>query len=174
MCSQCLFRPYRQALFSRESNRLRSLTFENRDNFFGCLQNLGYVLELTYLWFGGIALFLDRGLGVLDLSIKLFDVVPICQLLLFGVVGRIATLESILRAFEPRDLSLGVGDLLQIIAHGAADELVAERIERGADIVVVLHGVGDGVYPAVDYTGEANFKQRLEIGQGVRPPGSDD
>ena len=51
---------------------------------------------------------------------------------------------------------------------------MAEGVEGGATVVVILQGVGDGVDPAVDDPGETVLQQGLEVGQGVGPPGGDD
>jgi len=54
-----------------------------------------------------------------------------------------------------------------------AHEFMSKGVEGGADVVIILHVVGNGVDPTVNHASEAIFDQRLEIGQGVGPPGGD-
>src|SRR5207249_3345645 len=97
--------------------------------------------------------------------VKIFGVVPVRQLFLLRILGYVALLKSFFLGFEPGDVGLGSGDALQIISHGAADELMAEGIESWAGGFVILDRVSDGVYPTVDHARESVFQQSLEVGQ---------
>jgi hypothetical protein len=50
---------------------------------------------------------------------------------------------------------------------------VCKGIEGWAGDFVIVHGIGDGIHPAVDHSGESVFQQRFEVRQSVSPPGRD-
>ena len=98
------------------------------------------------------------------MTLKVFSVVPVLQLLFVGVIGFVALLEGLLLAFKTSDFGLGGGDLFEVVGHHAADQLVREGIEGRAGGFVVLYGVGDRVHPAVDHAGKPFSSSVLNSG----------